>query len=82
MSPFWALNGATPGEDAVPLTLQWYSFEVPMSAAVKVTKKTESCEILKKAAVAVKVILEIPVYTNDVKIVKRSSLCLGEDIAA
>ena len=75
MSPFRALHDVTPAEEDMPLTLQTYSFETSISAAVKVTKKTESCEVLKKAGVVVKAILEIPVYTNEVKVAKGSSLC-------
>ena len=79
MSPFWALHDVTLHEDAVLLTIHKYSFEVPITATAKATKQTAYCEVLKKAAVPVNVILEIPVYTNDVKVVKGSRLCLGEE---
>ena len=79
MSPYWFLHDVmfTP-EDAVPLKLVDYSFDSSLPF-VKVTNKSESGEIFKRAAVAVKMVVQISCYTNDVKIAKGSSICLGEE---
>jgi RNase P/RNase MRP subunit p29 len=76
MSPFWFVQGIIRKDDAYKLSRVMHSFDVSSSAQCVVPKSVEAggCKVVKKAASTLKVVVEIPLLTNEVDVPKGAEL--------
>jgi hypothetical protein len=76
MSPYWFVRNIAPQPDSIKLTSVVHKFDSPTQAMCSFPKSVEQCKVVKKAATALRLIVQVGVLTNPVDVPKGAQLCM------